>query len=241
MTPESSSEQNSTAPRQLTPLAADLRKGRKAFWAGIFMENPIFCQLLGVCSALAVTSKVSNALVMSAAVIFVAVMSNTLVSLMRNAIPRRIRLIAEVVIIAFFVITFDQFLKAFWFDMSRELGPYVGLIITNCIIMGRAEAFALQNRPVPSILDGIGNGLGYTVILVAVAVIRELTGSGTILAGTPLAIIFRSGELPPDLPHLWQIPLDLQPAQIMTMAPGAFFTIGVLIFIFGAFRREEVK
>lgn len=220
-------------------LATDLRKGRKALRAGIFLDNPIFCQLLGVCSALAVTNKLANAIVMSCAVIFVAMMSNSLVSIMRNFIPRRIRLIVEVVVIAFFVIAFDLVLKAYWFEMSRELGPYVGLIITNCIIMGRAEAFALQNRPVPSLMDGLGNGLGYTLVLCSVAVIRELTGSGTLLAGTPLAIIFGSGQLPPDVPCLIQIPIDLAPAQIMAMAPGAFFAIAVLIFIFGALKPAE--
>ena len=222
-----------------TCLSLDLRKGRKAFIAGVLQENPVFCQILGVCSALAVTNKVVNALVMSGAVVFVAAMSNIIISLMRDAIPRRVRMIVEVVVIAFFVIMFDQLLKAFWFPMSRELGPYVGLIITNCIIMGRAEAFALQNRPVPSLLDGLGNGLGYTVVLVAVGIIRELTGSASLLAGTPLAILFRTGQIPPEVPYLLQIPIDLAPAQIMTMAPGAFFTIGVLIFIFGAIRRQE--
>jgi Na+-transporting NADH:ubiquinone oxidoreductase subunit D len=222
-------------------LTADLRKGRKALRAGIFLDNPIFCQLLGVCSALAVTNKLANAIVMSCAVILVAMMSNGLVSIMRNFIPRRIRLIVEVVIIAFFVIAFDQVLKAYWFDMSRELGPYVGLIITNCIIMGRAEAFALQNRLVPSLMDGLGNGLGYTLVLCLVAVVRELTGSASLLAGTPLAIVFRSGELPPDVPCLIQIPIDVAPAQIMAMAPGAFFTIAVLIFVFGAFKPPETQ
>ena len=230
----------SAAGSENTALGDDLRKGRKAFWEGIFSQNPILCKLLRVCSALAVTSKVANAIVMSIAVIFVAAMSNTIVSLMRNAIPRRVRMIVEVVIIAFFVIMFDQLLKAYWFDMSRELGPYVGLIITNCIIMGRAEAFALQNRLLPSVLDGVGNGLGYTAILVMVAIIRELAGSATIMAGTPLAIVFRSGELPADMPCLLQIPIDFAQSQMMTMAPGAFFTIGVLIFVCGAFRREEV-
>ena len=220
-------------------LQCDMVKGRRAFWAGVLQENPVFCQILGVCSALAVTGKVVNALVMSGAVIFVAMMSNVIVSAMRNAIPRRVRMIAEVVIIAFFVIAFDQLLKAYWFGMSRELGPYVGLIITNCIIMGRAEAFALQNRPVPSLLDGLGNGLGYTVVLVAVAVVRELTGSASLLAGTPLAIVFRSGELPAGMSCWVQVPIDVAPAQIMTMAPGAFFAMGVLIFIFGAWRGER--
>lgn len=219
----------------------DMRLGRRALMAGLLADNPVFCQLLGVCSALAVTNKVANAVVMSLAVIFVAAMSNMIVSLMRNAIPRRVRLIAEVVVIAFFVIMFDLLLKKYHFEMSREIGPYIGLIITNCIIMGRAEAFALQNRPIPSIFDGIGNGLGYAAVLVLVAIIRELTGSATILAGTPLAIVFRTGELPPEMPCLLQVPLDIAPAQMMTMAPGAFFTIGVLIFIYRAFRPEETN
>jgi len=236
-----SRSQKTNSPGNGNSLSADLRKGRRALRAGIFLDNPIFCQLLGVCSALAVTGKVANALVMSGAVIFVAMMSNGLVSIMRNSIPRRIRLIVEVVVIAFFVIAFDQVLKAFWFEMSRELGPYVGLIITNCIIMGRAEAFALQNRVVPSVMDGLGNGLGYTLVLCSVAVIRELTGSASILAGTPLAIVFRSGELPADMPCLIQIPIDMAPAQIMAMAPGAFFTIAVLIFVFGAFKPGETQ
>jgi len=220
-------------------LKEDVRAGRKAMWAGIVMDNPVFCQLLGVCSALAVTGKVINAVVMSVAVVFVTAMSNVLVSSMRKAIPRSVRMIAEVVVIAFFVILFDQLLKAFWFDMSRELGPYVGLIITNCIVMGRAEAFALQNRPVPSLLDGIGNGLGYTAVLVAVAVVRELTGSGTLLAGTPLAIVFKTGEIAAETPYLLQIPIPFEPSQMMILAPGAFFTMGILIFIFRAIRPEE--
>jgi Na+-transporting NADH:ubiquinone oxidoreductase subunit D len=220
-------------------LAEDMRAARKAFWAGVFMENPIFCQLLGVCSALAVTSKVANAVVMSIAVIFVTAMSNMLVSLMRDAIPRRVRMIVEVVIIAFFVIAFDLLLKAFWFPMSRELGPYVGLIITNCIVMGRAEAFAMQSRPVPSIFDGIGNGCGYALVLVGVAVIREFLGSATLLAGTPLAIIFSSETLPEGTSCLLQIPIDFAPSQLMVMAPGAFFTISILIMIFRTIRPEE--
>lgn len=222
-------------------LQDDLKKGRSALRAGVFQENPVFCQILGVCSALAVTGKVANAVVMALAVTFVAMMSNALVAAMRNIIPRRIRLMVEVIVIAFFVILFDQLLKAYWFQMSRELGPYVGLIITNCIIMGRAEAFALQNRILPSILDGLGNGLGYGLVLMVVAVIRELTGSGTLLAGTPLAIILSSQPLADGTAHLLRIPIDIAPAQIMIMAPGAFFTIGVLIYIFGALRKQEAK
>lgn len=222
-------------------LQDDLKKGRSALRAGIFQENPVFCQILGVCSALAVTGKVANAVVMGVAVTFTAILGNAMIAAMRNIIPRRIRLIVEVIVIAFFVILFDQLLKAYWFDMSRELGPYVGLIITNCILMGRAEAYALQNRILPSMMDGLGNGLGYSIVLVVVAVIRELSGSGTLMAGTPLAIILSSQPLSAGTPCLLRIPIDIAPAQIMIMAPGAFFTIGVLIYIFGAFRKQEAK
>ncbi len=222
-------------------LQDDLKKGRAALRAGILQENPVFCQILGVCSALAVTGKVANAFVMGAAVTFTAILGNALIAAMRNIIPRRIRMMVEVIVIALFVIVFDQLLKAYWFEMSRELGPYVGLIITNCILMGRAEAYALQNRVLPSMMDGLGNGLGYSVVLLAVAMIRELTGYGTLLAGTPLAIIFSSKPLAADTVCLWQIPIDIAPAQIMIMAPGAFFTIGLLIYIFGAFRKQEAK
>jgi len=222
-------------------LQDDLKKGRLALRAGIFQENPVFCQILGVCSALAVTSKVANAVVMGAAVTFTAILGNAMIAAMRNIIPRRIRLMVEVIVIAFFVIVFDQLLKAYWFDMSRELGPYVGLIITNCILMGRAEAYALQNRVLPSMMDGLGNGLGYSAVLLIVAVIRELSGSGTLLAGTPLAIILSAQPVSSGTPHLLRIPIDIAPAQLMIMAPGAFFTIGVLIYIFGAFRKQEAK
>jgi Na+-transporting NADH:ubiquinone oxidoreductase subunit D len=134
-------------------------KCRSTLKSGIADENPVIHQVLGICSALAVTSSLENALVMGVALIFVAAMSNFFVSLLRALIPRGIRMIAEVAIIATFVIIFDQFLKAFYWDMSRQLGPYVGLIITNCIIMGRAEAFATQNPPLLSVVDGAANGV----------------------------------------------------------------------------------
>jgi Na+-transporting NADH:ubiquinone oxidoreductase subunit D len=132
---------------------------------GIIKVNPIVCQVLGICSALAVTSRLENALVMGGALIFVLAMTGLMVSLLRNLMPLRIRMITEVAIIATFVILFDQFLKAFYWDMSKQLGPYVALIITNCIVMGRAEAFASQNPPVLSMLDGVANGIGYAIIL----------------------------------------------------------------------------
>jgi len=143
-------------------------------------NNPITVQVLGICSALAVTVKVEPAFVMALSVTAVMAFSNVIISLLRNTIPTRIRIIVQLVIIASLVILVDQLLKAYVYDISKQLSVFVGLIITNCIIMGRLEAFALGNKPWPSLLDGIGNGAGYGIILVIIAVIRELFGSGTI-------------------------------------------------------------
>ena len=148
---------------------------------GIWTSNPLAIQILGICSALAVTNRLENSLVMGGALIFVCVGSNLFVSLLRKATPYRFRMIAEVAIIATFVILFDQFLKAFYWDMSKQLGPYVGLIITNCIIMGRAEAFALQNGPVLSAVDGFANGIGYAAVLAIIGFFRELLGTGRLM------------------------------------------------------------
>ena len=191
------------------------------------MENPIFCQLLGVCSALAVTSKVANALVMSGAVIFVAMMSNALVSVMRNMIPRRVRLIVEVVIIAFFVIAFDQVLKAYAYAMSKQLSVFVGLIITNCIVLGRAEAFAARNSVPLSFLDGLGNGLGYSLILILVGTTRELLGNGTLLGVEILPVVAAGG---------WYQPLGL-----MLLPPSAFFIIGFLIWGLRSWKTGQIE
>lgn len=144
-------------------------------------ENPITVQVLGICSALAVTAQVKPALVMAISVIVVVALSNVIISLMRNTIPPRIRIIVQLLVVAMMVILVDQFLKAFVYDVSKQLSVFVGLIITNCIVMGRLEAFAMQNKPWPSFLDGVGNGLGYGLILVIVAFFRELFGSGTLL------------------------------------------------------------
>jgi Na+-transporting NADH:ubiquinone oxidoreductase subunit D len=146
----------------------------------INLNNPITVQVLGICSALAVTVKVEPAVVLSISVIFVMAFSSVILSLLRNTIPTRIRIIVQLVIIAALVIIVDQVLKAFVYDVSKQLSVFVGLIITNCIIMGRLEAFALGNKPFPAFLDGVGNGAGYGVILILVAVIRELFGSGTL-------------------------------------------------------------
>ena len=145
------------------------------------LENPVTVQILGICSALAVTVKLKPAIVMGLSVIVVTAFSNLVISLMRNSIPPRIRIIVQLVIVASMVILVDQVLRAFVYDVSKQLSVYVGLIITNCIIMGRLEAFAMGNKPWPSFIDGIGNGIGYAVILIVVAIIRELFGSGTLL------------------------------------------------------------
>ncbi len=196
-------------------------KGRKTLKDGFWANNPISLQMLGICSALAVTTRLEDSLVMSAALIFTCVGSNLFVSLLRKAIPRRIRMIAEVAIIATFVIVFDQVLKAYYWDMSKKLGAYVGLIITNCIIMGRAEGFALQNRPIVSMLDGLANGLGYAFVLGLVGAIRELTGQGTLLGYTILSETWYARN------------------ELAGVAPGAFIALGFLIAIFNVIKGPE--
>ena len=196
-------------------------KGLLTLKEGAWKNNPLAIQILGICSALAVTNRLENSLVMGGALIFVCMCSNLFVSLLRNVTPHRIRMIAEVAIIATFVILFDQFLKAFYWEMSKQLGPYVGLIITNCIIMGRAEAFALQNPPILSIVDGFANGLGYAVVLAIIGFFRELLGSGEIL-GYPV------------LNSEWYTA-----NQLMILAPGAFFTMGVVIAVFNFLKGPE--
>ena len=175
-------------------------------------NNPITVQMLGICSALAVTAQVQPAMVMSIAVIVVMTCSNTIVSLMRNIIPGKIRMIVEMAVIASLVILVDQVLKAYAFDVSKQLSVFVGLIITNCIVMGRAEAFALQNKPWPSFLDGLGNAMGYSIVLVIVASLREILGSGT-----------------------WNgiqvLPSAYMGNGLAVLAPGAFIIIGLLIWV----------
>ena len=156
-------------------------KNRKLFTAPLGRDNPITVQVLGICSALAVTVKLKPALVMALSVTIVVAVSNVVIAALRKYIPDRIRIIVQLVVIATMVILVDQFLKAYAFDVSKQLSVFVGLIITNCILMGRLEAFAMGNKPWPSLLDGLGNGAGYGIILVVVAFFRELFGSGTIL------------------------------------------------------------
>ncbi len=206
------------APQLCGPCASGLcgGKGKETLKDGLWTNNPISIQILGICSALAVTNRFENALVMGIAVIFVTAMSNLFVSLLRESIPRKIRMIAEVAIIATFVIVLDQFLKAYYWDMSKTLGPYVGLIVTNCIVMGRAEAFALQNPPLLSVVDGVANGVGYAIVLAIIGFFRELLGAGTLFGHTVLSAQWYT------------------PNQLMILAPGAFVALGFLIALFNA-------
>ncbi|NQV41960.1 MAG: NADH:ubiquinone reductase (Na(+)-transporting) subunit D [Candidatus Marinimicrobia bacterium] len=180
-------------------------------------NNPIATQVLGICSALAVTVQMQTAIVMSIAVIVVVSFSNVLISLIRNKVPSNIRIIVELAIVATLVILVDQVLKAFLYDISKQLSVFVGLIITNCIILGRAEAFALQNKPWPSFLDGVGNGLGYSMFLIAVAFGREILGSGSLLGF----------QLIPDAAYA----AGYQNMGLMVLAPGAFILLGLLIWV----------
>ena len=157
------------------------KKNKEALNTPLFKENPVTIQVLGICSALAVTSKLEPAIVMGLSVTIIVAMANVIISLIRNTIPNRIRIIIQLVVVAALVTLVSEVLKAFAYDVSVQLSVYIGLIITNCILMGRLEAFAMQNKPWPSFLDGIGNGVGYAMILVIVAFFRELFGSGSLL------------------------------------------------------------
>jgi len=191
-------------------------KNRAVLIDPLVNNNPITFQVLGVCSALAVTTKLDTAIVMSLALTFVLVLSNLAISLIRNLIPPSIRIIVQLAIIASLVIVADQILKAFVFDIARQLSVFVGLIITNCIVMGRAEAFAMANPPLPSMLDGLGNGAGYSLVLLALGGLREFFGSGRLL-GQPLLPLVSEGG--------WY-----QPNGLMVLAPAAFFIIGLAIW-----------
>jgi Na+-transporting NADH:ubiquinone oxidoreductase subunit D len=193
----------------------------------IFKNNPIALQVLGICSALAVTSSLSVTVVMCMSVIAVTACSNFCVSLIRNHIPSSIRIIVQMVIIASLVIVVDQLLKAFFYEISKQLSVFVGLIITNCIVMGRAEAFAMKNPPIPSFLDGVGNGLGYSVILLAVAFVRELFGSGKLFGFEVLPLVSDGG---------WY-----EPNGLLLLPPSAFFLIGLLIWALRAWKTEQVE
>jgi len=198
-------------------------KVKKQFLAGIGKDNPVFAQVLGICSTLAVTNVLENTVVMCLGVIFTLACSNFTVSLLRKWIPGSIRMMVETLIIAAYVIIVDIVIQATLPGISRQLGPYVGLIITNCIIMGRAEAYALTNAPVPSLVDGIAAGIGYSYVLLIIAFFRELMGSATIW-----------GYSIPGFSSWWVN------WSIMVMAPGAFFALAILIWVIKSrFVRDE--
>jgi Na+-transporting NADH:ubiquinone oxidoreductase subunit D len=190
-------------------------------------NNPITLQVLGICSALAVTSQLSTALIMCVALTAVTACSSALIALIRNHIPSSIRIIVQMTIIASLVIVVDQILKAVAYDVSKQLSVFGGLIITNCIVMGRAEAYAMKNPPLASFWDGVGNGLGYSVILIIVAVLRELFGSGTLLGFEILPLVQDGG---------WYVPNGL-----MLLPPSAFFIIGIIIWAFRTWRPVQVE
>ena len=197
-------------------------KNKEVLLDPLFNNNPIALQVLGICSALAVTTKMETAMVMSIALTVVLAGSNVAVSLIRERIPPSIRIIVQLTIIASLVIMTDQVLKAFVYDVSKQLSVFVGLIITNCIVMGRAEAFAMQNGPMKSLLDGIGNGLGYSMVLILVAFFRELFGSGKLFGA----------EVMPDF---------YQPNGLMLLSPSAFFLIGLGIWALRAWKTDQIE
>jgi Na+-transporting NADH:ubiquinone oxidoreductase subunit D len=190
-------------------------------------NNPITLQVLGICSALAVTSQMSTALIMSLALTTVTAFSSAGIAAIRNHVPSSVRIIAQMVIIASLVIVVDQVLKAFAYEVSKQLSVFVGLIITNCIVMGRAEAYAMKNPPWESFLDGIGNGLGYSLILVSVAFVRELLGSGKLLGIDVLPLLKDGG---------WYVPNGL-----LLLPPSAFFLIGLLIWGVRTWKPKQVE
>jgi len=204
-----------------------MSKTREILFDPVFNNNPIALQILGICSALAVTSSLKTAFVMSIALTAVCAFSNLAISIVRNQLPSSIRIIVQMTVISSLVIVVDQILQAFAYDIAKQLSVFVGLIITNCIVMGRAEAFAMKNPPVSSFLDGIGNGLGYSVVLIFVGAIRELFGSGT-LAGVEVLPVVTAGG--------WY-----QANGLLLLPPSAFFIIGLFIWGLRSWKKGQVE
>ncbi len=204
-----------------------MASNREVFVDPLFNDNPIALQVLGICSALAVTSSMQVAFVMGLAVTLVTAFSSMFISMLRNQIPSSIRIIVQMVVIASLVIVVDQLLKAYAYDISKTLSVFVGLIITNCIVMGRAEAYAMKNPPVASFIDGIGNGLGYGLLLMVVGVFRELFGSGTLWGFTILPTVNNGG---------WYVPNGL-----LLLPPSAFFVIGLIIWAVRTWKPGQVE
>lgn len=199
-----------------------VKKNNSMFKENIITNNPILVQVLGICSTLAVTNSVKNTIVMCIGLIFTVSLSSFSLSIIRKLIPSKVRMIIEVLVISFWVIIVDLVLKAYLPEISKQLGPYVGLIITNCIVMGRTEAFGLQNPPIPSFLDGLTSGLGYSIVLIFIAIIRELLGAGSIYGFKLLGSNWVS----------W---------NIMIMAPGAFFLLALIIWIVKGYFLPKIE
>lgn len=199
----------------------------RTLYGPIIDNNPVTLQILGICSALAVTTSMSTALIMAIALTTVLIAGSVVISLIRRHIPNAIRLIVQITIIASLVIVADQVIQAFAFEMSQRLSIFVGLIVTNCLVLGRAEAFAMHNPPGPSALDALGNGLGYSLILLIVGFIRELLGAGTLFGQTIFLTVYDGG---------WFVPLNL-----MLLAPSAFFILGLLIWGIRTLRTAQVE
>ena len=206
---------------------ASAKEVKEVLFGPIFANNPIALQILGICSALAVTSKMENTLVMCIALTFVTAFSNLFISIIRNHIPSSVRIIVQMTIIASLVIVVDQVLRAYAYGIAKELSVFVGLIITNCIVMGRAEAYAMKSTPGLSFLDGIGNGLGYSVVLLTVGFVRELFGSGSLFGYQIMQLASEGG---------WY-----QPIGLLVLPPSAFFIIGGFIWVLRTFRTEQVE
>ena len=204
----------------MSPSKFKSSEGYKTIVNGLWRDHPVFSMVLGICSALAVSNRVDNAIAMTASVTFVLVATAIIISLLRGMIPMRVRIITFMIVIATFVIIVDKFLKAFFPTISTAIGPYVGLIITNCIIMGRAEAFYIQNNVRLSILDALANGAGYGYTLISIAIIRELLGFGSLLG---IRI----------MPEGWTNWV------VMSMAPGAFFLVGIFIWFTRTLAKQE--
>ncbi len=200
---------------------------REAFTRPLIKDNPIMIQILGICSSLAVSSNMKTALVMGIAVTAVVSFSNLIISSIRKYIPNSVRIIVQMTVIASLVIVVDQLLKAFSYELSKQLSVFVGLIITNCIVMGRAEAFAMKYEPVPSFFDGLGNGVGYALVLCILGAVREIFGSGTFFGLELMKTVNNGG---------WYVPNGL-----MLMPPCAFFLIGLLIWLSNQLTKTEVK
>jgi Na+-transporting NADH:ubiquinone oxidoreductase subunit D len=206
---------------------ADTKEMKKALFGPIMDNNPIALQVLGICSALAITTKLETALVMSLALTTVVAFSNLFISMIRNQIPSSVRIIIQMTIIASLVIVVDQILKAYSYEISKQLSVFVGLIITNCIVMGRAEAYAMKSPPLMSFLDGIGNGLGYSVVLLTVGFIRELFGKGSLFGVDIIPLVQNGG---------WY-----QPMGLLILPPSAFFIIGLFIWVLRTYKKDQVE